>query len=318
MAGSLATTLMVATVAAARPATPCPDLRPTVNAIADALERGYVLPARGAEAADRLRHGVRERDVSHVCGDAPAQAAILTDMTRDALNDLHLRVAPGPPDPLTPPARPDADALADNFGIRDVSRLPGGIGYLRLSAWAPAPWVEARLANAFALLRDSRGLIIDVRGNPGGDGGTVSMVERTFLPDGAPPTFQDFDRAGQPVSVEDVREPAWPRFPKDMPLVILIDRGSASGSESLAFSLREEHRATLVGGRTAGAAHVVRDGVLLPGGFTLYLPRYRQEGRMSHADWEGVGVRPDVEADPADVKMLAWEFLRQKLEGGKK
>lgn len=318
MAGPLAFSLMLAVAPTAQPSTSCTDLRPAVAAIAAALESRYVQPARGAEGAARLRAVVRRGDVSHICGSGPAKAAVLTRATRDALNDLHLRVAFGPPDSTEPPVQPDADALADNLGIEEVSRLPGGIGYLRLSGWAPMSWVEPRLANAFALLRNATALIIDVRGNPGGDGGTVTLMERSFLPIGAPPTLQNFDRAGKPAKADASKEPAWPRFPQNMPMVVLVDRESASGSESLAFSLREEHRATIIGSRSAGAAHVVRNAVSLPGGFALYIPQYRQEGRMSHTDWEGVGVRPDIEAGPTDSKMLAWEFLRQKLnEAGK-
>jgi carboxyl-terminal processing protease len=296
----------------------CADLRPTVEAIAVILESRYVLPARGAEGATRLRAAARRGDVSHICGDGPAKAAALTRATRGALNDLHLRVAFGAPESSEPPAKPDVDALVDNLGIEDVSRLPGGIGYIRLSAWAPIAWAEPRLANAFALLRDSTGLIIDVRGNPGGDGDTVNLVERTFLPIGAPSTLRAFDRAGKPAKWEESKEPEWPRFPLDMPLIVLINRESASGSEALAFSLREERRATIIGTRSAGAAHVLRDAVSLPGGFALYIPQYRYEGRLSHTDWEGVGVQPDIEAGPKDAKMLAWEFLRKNQDGAKK
>nr|WP_165388497.1 S41 family peptidase [Sphingomonas populi] len=318
MASLLGLALMLAVAQTTPQETSCADLRPATEAIAAALESRYVLPTRGAEGAARLRSVVRRGDVSRVCGDGPAKAAVLTRAMRDALNDLHLRVAFGAPEPSEAPAQPDADALVDNLGVEEVSRLPGGIGYLHLSGWAPMSWVEPRLASAFALLRNSTALIIDVRGNPGGDGGTVELVERTFLPVGAPPTLQNFDRAGKPAKADASKEPAWPRFPQAMPMVVLVDRGSASGSESLAFSLREENRATIIGSRSAGAAHVVRDAVSLPGGFALYIPQYRQEGRISHIDWEGVGVRPDIEAGPNEAKMLAWEFLRQKLDHAEK
>lgn len=315
MPGLFALSLMLA---AAQPAPPCADLRPAITAIAAALEARYVLPAQGAAGAALLRDVGRRGEVSLVCGDGPAQAAVLNKATHAALADLHLRVAFGPPDSTQAPALPDAAALADNVGIEAVTRLPGGIGYLRLSGWAPMAWAEPRLANAFALLRDSTGLIIDVRGNPGGDGGTVNLVQRTFLPIGAPPTLLGFDRAGKPAGWGAGKDPEWARFPMKMPIVVLVNRESASGSEALAFALREEKRATIIGSRSAGAAHAVRDAVALPGGFALYIPQYRIEGRFSHTDWEGSGVRPDIEAGPADAKMLAWEFLRQKLGGGAK
>lgn len=312
---ALALTLLILPVAsAAQTSATCADLRPTVGAIAEALATRYVVPGRGTEAAVRLRALARTGGVSQICGDGPAKAAALSRATRDALNDLHLRVAFGPPDPQQAPAQPDTDALEDNLGIEEVGRLPGGIGYLRLSGWGPIAWVEPRLAHAMALLRDARGIILDVRGNPGGDGDTMNLVLRSFLPQGAPATLNGFDRAGKPVDWVVGSEPGWPRFPMTTPLVVLIDRDSASASESLAFSLREEKRATIIGSRSAGAAHGVRDAVPLPGGFTLYIPEYRAEGRLTHTDWESTGVRPDIQAGPTDAKLLAWEYLRRTLD----
>ena len=313
MASLLVISSILASASIETPPASCADLRPTVAAIASALESRYVLAAPGIEGGARLRAMSRRGDLSRVCGSGAEQAAVLSRATRAALNDLHLRVIFGPAELTDPPEHADADALADNLGIEDVGRMPGGIGYLRISGWAPVSWVEPRLANAFALLRDSTALIIDVRGNPGGDGSTVDLVARTFLPVGSPPTLQELDRAGKPSRADRGREPTWPRFPRAMPVAVLIDRESASGSESLAFSLREEKRATIIGSRSAGAAHALRDAVALPGGFSLYIPQYRKEGRLSHTDWEGVGVRPDVETGSVDAKMLAWEFLRQKL-----
>lgn len=312
MVAVLALSMMLAAAPPIHQDESCTDLRPTVEAIAVALESRYVIPVRGAEAAVQLRAAARRPEFAHVCGGGPAQAATLSRAARGALNDLHLRVAYGPPENTTLPSQPDAAALADNLGIEEVSRLPGGIGYLRLSGWAPASWVGPRLENAFALLRGSTGIIIDVRGNPGGDGDTVNLVTRTFLPEGAPQTLQTFDRADKRVDWQENLDPAWPRFPTDMPLVVLINRESFSASEALAFSLRQEGRATIIGSRSSGAAHGLRDAVVLPGGFSLYLPEYRKEGRLTHTDWEGVGIRPDIDAGLTDAKMLAWEFLRRQ------
>ena len=312
MVAVLALSLMLAAATPVQEDVSCTDLRPTVEAIAAALDSRYVIPARGAGAAVQLRALALRSDFSHVCGEGPAQATALTRATRSALNDLHLRVAYGPPESTTLPSQPSAEALADNLGIEEVSRLPGGIGYLRLSGWAPVAWVGPRLENAFALLGGSVGIIIDVRGNPGGDGGTVNLVTRTFLAEGAPQTIQTFDRAGERIYRRENLDPVWPRFPLDLPLVVLINRESASASEAFAFSLREEGRATIVGSRSAGAAHGVRDAVALPGGFALYIPEYRGEGRLTHTDWEGVGVRPDIDAGLTDAKMLAWELLRKQ------
>ena len=54
------------------------------------------------------------------------------------------------------------------------------------------------------------------------------------------------------------------------------------------------------------------DAVELPGTYSLYIPEYRAEGRISGKTWEGIGVAPDIWAGPGEEKLVAWEYLREK------
>jgi carboxyl-terminal processing protease len=298
----------------ATPTPKCVDLRPALQKIADVLEARYVLPVKGAEGAGKLRHDAAGKQFANFCGDSEAQAAELMRLTYMAIPDLHIRIAFGPAQTEETPASPDNESLESNFGIDEVSRMSGGIGYLKLSSWGPEPWVRPRLAHAMALLRDANAMILDVRGNRGGDGGTVNLVVRSFLPVGAPETMILYNRAGKIAPTKTV-EPPWDRFPEKMPVVVLIDKSSASASEGLAAELKEEGRATIMGVRSRGAAHLVRDKASLPGGFTIYIPNYRLAGRVTGTDWESTGVKPDIATESADAKMLAWEYLRLRLKG---
>lgn len=294
------------------PTPPCIDAQTTLKAAAATLRARYVMPEIGSEAASRIDARVARGEYKSICGSPDEIARALTRAVRFILPDDHLRIAAGPPQPTTLTAEAPSDALADNLGIHEISRLPGGIGYLRISGWAPIEWVEPRLASAMALLRDTKGIIIDVRGNGGGDGNTMNLMLRSFLPIGAPETQIGYDREGKRFDYITPNEPAWERFPADLPLVVLIDAGSASASEALAFSLQEESRATIVGRRSIGAAHAVFDAVELPGTYSLYIPEYRAEGRISGKTWEGIGVAPDIWAAPGEEKLIAWEYLREK------
>ncbi len=298
----------------AAPGVQCADLRPALKKIADIMDARYVLPAKGAEGANELRRDAAGKQFANFCGDNDAQAAELMRLTYAAIPDLHIWIAFGPAQSKEAPPYPDHESLESNLGIDEVSRLPGGIGYLKLSSWGPEPWVRPRLAHAIALLRDANAIILDVRGNGGGDAGTVNLVVRSFLPADAPETSILYDRAGKIVPTKSV-EPPWDRFPAKTPVVVLIDKSSASGSEALAAALKEEGRATIMGVRSRGAAHSVRDSASLPGGFTIYIPEYRLAGRVTGTDWEGTGVKPDIPTGADDAKMLAWEYLRLRVKG---
>ena len=93
-----------------------------------------------------------------------------------------------------------------------------------------------------------------------------------------------------------------------LPLVVLVDRGTASSAEVVAAALRDDHRAEIVGTRTYGKALVQSVDPLEDGGaLELTVAHYYTP---SGADISGTGVRPDVRASdrrgtPADEALAA-------------
>jgi carboxyl-terminal processing protease len=170
----------------------------------------------------------------------------------------------------------------------------------RLLSYAGERWGDVRLSSfrigaAVVLGREmhrlqrqgARGFVLDLRQNPGGLLDQAVAVSSLFL-----------DR-GVVVSLAGRHEPrkvlrAVGGVATRLPLVVLVDRFSASSAEIVAAALRDHHRATLVGERTFGKAVVQSIDVLHNGAaLELTIARYYTP---SGADISNVGVAPQIHA----------------------
>jgi carboxyl-terminal processing protease len=170
------------------------------------------------------------------------------------------------------------------------SHLYGDIGYVRLAEFNDE--TDAGLRSAIASFRKTdgkklSGLILDLRNNPGG------------LLDQAVSVANDFLRSGMIVSTKG-RQPddtqVWRARPGDLlpgvPVVVMINNGSASASEIVSGALQDNHRAVLLGTRSFGKGSVQTLFPLRNGGaMRLTTARYyTPDGRSI----QGQGIEPDV------------------------
>jgi carboxyl-terminal processing protease len=172
------------------------------------------------------------------------------------------------------------------------SHLEGNdIGYIRLTSFSEQ--TDSGLRKAYAQLKDQagdhlHGLILDLRNNPGG------------LLDQAVAVGDDFINEGEIVSTR-ARHPEdsqrWNAKGGDitggLPVVVLINGGSASASEIVAGALQDHRRAVLVGTRSFGKGSV-QTVIPLPGNGAMRLTTaryYTPSGRSI----QGLGIVPDVE-----------------------
>jgi carboxyl-terminal processing protease len=137
-----------------------------------------------------------------------------------------------------------------------------------------------------------KGIVLDLRRNPGGGLDSTVAVADMFLDGGI--VLTQVDREGD----ETVYEASEGGEAVDIPVAILVSEGSASGSEVLAGALRDHDRATIIGTQTFGKGSVNHIRELSNGG-ALYVTIARwltPNGTLI----EGVGLTPDVpvELDP--------------------
>ena len=134
---------------------------------------------------------------------------------------------------------------------------------------------------------DAQGLVLDLRGNPGGLLQQAVGVVSLFLDSGVVATVAGVHRPQEVLH-------AIPGMATNLPLVVLVDRYTASSSEVVAAALRDNHRATIVGQRTFGKALVQAFDPLGNGAaLELTVARYRTP---SGADLSGVGLQPQIRA----------------------
>lgn len=152
-----------------------------------------------------------------------------------------------------------------------------------------------------------KGLVLDLRGNPGGSVNAVVDVARMLLPEGL--VVYTEDKYGKR---EEYRCDGSHEF--ELPLVVLVDGNSASASELLSGAIQDYKKGTLVGTTTFGKGIVqqlltLRDGSAIKITVSSY---YTPKGRNIH----GTGIEPDVEC-PFDGEAYYNSDFDNQLERAK-
>jgi len=168
-----------------------------------------------------------------------------------------------------------------------VSRLKSGVVVVRVSEFTRGVGAAVRKAvDDASLEREApEGVVLDLRGNPGGLLTEAVEVASAFLEGG---TVVSYEKRGEPVRHLD----AVGDGNTLVPLVVLVDAGTASASEVVAAALQDRNRAVIVGGRTYGKGSVQEPRQLSDGSaIELTVGRYLTPSGRS---LDGVGIEPDV------------------------
>ena len=254
-----------------------------------AEQDGRIVVVTPIEGSPADRAGVRAGDVLLEIDGQPVEAGRLDDaierMRGFVGSSVRLVVGrAGEPEPL------QFALERSDVHVRTVrsESLPGRYGYVRITHFNDAtPGDLGQQLSALQADAPLAGLVLDLRGNPGGVLESAVRVADDFLVSG--------------VIVRADGRTADSRFEmratdgdllRQAPLVVLIDRGSASGAEIVAGALRDHGRATLMGERTFGKGSVqtvmpLRDGQALK----LTTSRYFTPSGASIHDR---GIEPDV------------------------
>ena len=188
------------------------------------------------------------------------------------------------------------------------------IGYLRIREFEGV--TPDQFTEAMAVLKENgmRGLVLDLRSNPGGDLTAVVDVARQILPAGLIVYTEDKAGNRKEYTCDGTHE-------LQMPLVVLTNEYSASASEILAGAIKDYNKGTLIGTTTFGKGIVQRINRLKDGtAIKLTVSAYFTP---SGKNINGIGIKPDIvleyddeayEADGTDNQVMkAIEVLEGKI-----
>ncbi len=192
--------------------------------------------------------------------------------------------------------------------IKEAEILGDDIGYIRLSEFQEN--TPRDLNRALKQLEDKKikGLVLDLRNNPGGLLNTAVSVAEHFVPKGELIVYTKGRRENQDIEFRSRGRYAPPSYP----VVVLINGGSASGSEILAGAIQDHRQGILLGTKTFGKGSVqtvvpLKDGSAVRLTTSKY---YTPKGRMIHEK----GIEPDVEVPFVERKVPEKEKSEEVFE----
>ena len=299
--------------------------REIVTKALELLRANYVFPEQAGQAATAIEARLEAGEYDDL--DEITLTERLTRDLQEITGDRHLRVVfgggPGPRrQRIGEPEEPkdhEARRLAmrrigrlDNFGIRQVERLDGNVGYLDVRRVAVPANAGPAIGAAMELVAGTYALIIDLRHNGGGaPEGVVFWC--SYLLDERPTHLNDIFHADTGETRQFWALPYVPgtRYP-DRPVFVLTSGRTFSGGEDFAYTLQALGRATVVGETTGGGAHPTR-GFPISAAVHIGIPFARSVNPVTGTNWQGTGVVPDVPADAERAYDVAYARALEKV-----
>lgn len=270
-----------------------------------------------ANRVELLRAAIQQHS-SELLGidDEKKFADALTSILQAAGKDKHIIVWFSETSDENQSRKPTSAELAEQerffryvaYGYDASARFPGNIGYLRLGGFADMPAAKSTIDAAMLLVSQTSSLIIDLRGNGGGDSDTVDYLLGYFFAKPTEVTGAIQLIQGKDVFVHDFT-PGTVGAPRyvSKPVYVLIDHDTISGGEMFAYDISTLHRGVIIGQASAGAANGLGSKpYFLSDHLSISVPDAVTRNPYTGTNWEGVGVLPDVKIDPKDALLASY------------
>jgi carboxyl-terminal processing protease len=182
------------------------------------------------------------------------------------------------------------------------------IAYIQITQFLKSTGGDLNVALADVISKGAKGAVIDLRNNPGGLLNAAQDVASQFLAMGM--VANVVDDTGNETMI-----PVRPGgIATHLPLVVLVNNGSASASEIVAGALQDYGRAKLIGSQTfgKGSVQIIHD---LSDGSALHITAYKWLTPFGRPI-DGVGLKPDIISDLKDKALVDWavQYLKDLIK----
>jgi hypothetical protein len=285
-----------------------------IDELVSKIQAGYVIPD-AAEIATRNLRNAQASGAYNGVNRAKTFAEKLTSDLRSATHDKHIAVF-FDPETSTPTQSADPQAKVherSNFGFYKIERLEGNVGYLDLRSFANLDEGRQTASTYLDALANFDAIIVDLRQNGGGNTPMVAWIASYFF--GPKPVhitdmyWRDQNQKVELWTLENVPG----RRSVNQDLYLLVGPSTFSAAEDFCYSLQQLRRATLVGERTGGGAHMGRGLQRLSPLFTAFIPTGESLNPVTKTNWENVGAEPDVRVPAEKALAKAHALALRKL-----
>lgn len=284
------------------------DHKRIVNKISILLEENYLFPEIGKEIEIYLQTGLNEQKYQEISNPELFAKQITLDL-QQINHDRHLALVYDPErvkDLRTEKSQPSEEELREieqrriekqrrnNFGFQKVEILEGNVGYLDIHFFRSTDYAASTASGALIFLSNSDAIIIDLRDNYGG-GASMYLFLISYFFDSDMVHLSDMINRRSESTQQLWTLPYVPgkRLP-EVDLYILTSERTFSAAEEFAYDLQSLKRAVIVGESTGGGAHLTTR-MVIDDNFYMFMPFAGSRNPITNTNWEGVGVKPDVE-----------------------
>ena len=297
----------------------------TIDSISNKLENNYIFPQVAEEMAQLLKTKLKEGKYNSFTNPSELTGQLTEDL-QSISKDKHLMVVYNPSVierelALTDEDRANEEAewakelvkhlKRDNYGFREVKILEGNVGYIDLREFVEPKYGGETLTTAMHFLNNTNSIIIDLRQNDGGSPWMVELLASYFFSSEPVHLANHYNRPKDELTqswtlpyVPGIRRP-------EVDLYILTSSKTFSAAEAFSYQLKHLKRATIVGEKTAGGAHLTGS-VIVTDKFYIRIPQGRTTSTVTNTNWEGTGVKPHIEVSAEHALKVALDKAHEK------
>ncbi|MCA1624848.1 MAG: S41 family peptidase [Acidobacteria bacterium] len=267
------------------------------------LNDSYVFPEVAKKIETDVRGRLQNKEYDTITS-AKAFADKLTADLQSVSRDKHMRVRYSF-EPIPARQKRDEPTAEEkegyrrhlnriNYGFEKIERLPGNIGYIDFRGFTDAEMGAETVAAAMSFVANTDALIFDVRQNGGGSPEMVALISSYLFGDKPVHLNSLYWREGNRTEDFFTKPIVSGKKYGGKDVYVLTSNRTFSAAEEFTNNLKSLKRATIVGETTGGGAN--------PGGmfrlnehFGIFVPTGRAINPITKTNWEGTGVKPDVE-----------------------